>query len=164
MNEPTWTYDRVKELKAWVAQRKPWPTDGRKFTPSYEEIATRMGLTKGMVIGMAQRIEKGTAVVYPNPTGGTQPARIRPPKPSAVATPPTRIPESALTPLGELKRPRKDGTCGYIYGDPKQHDWRYCGRKVVRHGLFTAWCDGHRKVVYTPAYKSARKAEQLDSQ
>lgn len=104
---------------------------------SASEIARELGgpaVTRSSVLGKALRL------------GLSKPPRK---KPEARSVPATRAAPSPVVPQsrqGATDR-RIGRECGWVYGDPRQPGWGYCGKPTTDGAQ---WCDEHRARVYVP--------------
>jgi hypothetical protein len=144
--------DEIKEL---------WK---RGFTAS--GIATRMGISRNVVMGVVHRFRKnGQNMEKPAALalGETAEVILFPQKAPPKKVPRRAPPKSSVTLLSELKRPVK----GVFITDLKEHHCRYvvgemtfCGK---RRKLSKSMCDEHYALCYVPSQPKKRRPQEARS-
>jgi hypothetical protein len=130
----------------------------------YDEIAQRLGVSRGMVAGVLHRHRKAEGTAK---EGVGRPKKITPLKvaktrrgkfpflPSTPRKPPRQIDLQAMkdepVPLGD-----RPGGCLWLHGDAT--DRLFCGHDRVEG---SSWCAHHRRRVMVPTPKPAPKAEKI---
>lgn len=150
-----WTNEQIEDLKRMLSERV-----GEK--PTFQEIGYILGVSKGAIAGKVRRLRALNQVAQLSTVEVVEENNTRPKgfklapanrvNPGAV-TPPKRtiMRGEDLEPLGLPGMPLDSSKrCAYIYGDPKQSGWRYCGRDTCEE--HASYCEAHFYLCHNPAH------------
>lgn len=143
MTASPWTDDRIDRMKAL------W-REGR--TAEAISLDLGSGISRSAVLGKVHRLGlsaggHGTTPVIKTPvskkpTRSAPNSTVEPPCPVPVEPPEFDVPTAGLTTILSVRRLE----CRWPYGEPEDHDFRLCGRRVERG----AFCGAHAGIGYRP--------------